>query len=253
MKWYSLTLWFGAIGLEGVLLVRIGLWRAFKPYSFFFTYLLCVFGLDVLFLDVYFCHFSYYASLYWYGEFLSVAVGCAVSWEIFRLVLGPYPGAGQMARRLLLFAILVAVGKAAGDAIWGANSWPTSSIQLERDLRVIQAVYLAILALLSAYYRVPMSRNVRGIFMGYSLFIALSVITLTLRTWFGPSFQTGWVLVQPLSYIGVLLIWCKSLWRFEPEGAPKNFEMERDYQALVIATRKGLRQARAVLDRSTRQ
>jgi len=254
MKWYSLALCIAGIAFESTLLVRAWVWQGFKAYPLFFSYVVCVLAQDIFFFAIFLFQLRYYAPLYWYGEFLSVAFGCAVSWEIFRLVLGPYPGASQMARRLLLVAVGALVVKAVANVSLGIYSWPATAIELERNLRVLQALGLIVLALLSAYYKVPMGRNVKGIFTGYGMFVAMSIITLTLRTSLGASFQTGWTLFQPLCYFAVLVIWCLSLWKYEPVRSPQvGMKMERDYQSLVFATRKSLLQARAVLDRSTRR
>src|SRR5579863_9198816 len=181
MKSYTLILWLACMALEGVILVRALVTEWFKKYPFFFAYLACVFIQDVFLLSVYLFNFKYYTPLYWYAEFFSLAIGCAVSWEIFRLVLGRYPGAGRMARNVLLLALIIAITKALGNALSGGLSWPSTAVELERNLRAVQAVSLSVLALLSVCYVVPIGRNVKGILMGYGLFIATSVVTLALR------------------------------------------------------------------------
>jgi len=83
----------------------------FKKYPFFFAYVMSVFLQDVFFLAVYQFRFRDYTPFYWWAEFFSVLIGCAVSWEIFRLVLGRYPGAGRMARNVLIFALIMVIVK----------------------------------------------------------------------------------------------------------------------------------------------
>jgi hypothetical protein len=98
-----------------------------------------------------------------------------------------------------------------------------------------------------------MGRNVKGIFTGYGLFIATSVVTLTLRASLGNAFQSAWVFLQPLCYTAVLGIWCRSLWNYAPVPAPQlRPKIEEDYQSLALMTRKGLLQARAFLGKSMR-
>ena len=253
MKPYILGVWIVGITFESVLLARAFLTQWFRAYPLFSAYLLCVFIQDIFFLSVYLFHFKYYAPIYWYAEFFSLLLGCAVTWEIFRLVLGRYPGAGRMARNVLLFALILVITKHLGEASAGVPTWPTTAVELERNLRGIQAVSLIVLAFLSVYYMIPIGSNIRGIFAGYGLFVATSVITLTLRTSLGSAFQTGWTFLQPLSYIVVLAIWCSSLWEYQLASTTElPAKIEQDYQSLAMATRKGLVQARAFLGKSLR-
>jgi hypothetical protein len=248
-----LSLWLAGVALETLLLVRAFVSRWFSKYPFFFAYLVSVLVQDVLLWVVYLLKIRYYTDFYWCAEFLSLAIGCVVSWEIFHLVLGRYPGAGRMARNLLLFALTMVVIKFLGESWNGVVSWPSTAIEFERNLRAIQAVSLIVLTMLIFYYAVPIGRNVKGIFTGYGLFIATSVLTLTLRASLGATFQAAWVYLQPLSYIAVLGIWCGFLWRYEP-SPPLELQsrIEEDYRSLALATRKGLVQTRAFLGKSMR-
>jgi len=248
-----LFLWLTGIGLESLLVVRALASGWFKKYPFFFAYVMSVFLQDVFFLAVYRFRFRDYTPFYWWAEFFSVLIGCAVSWEIFRLVLGRYPGAGRMARNVLLFALIMVIVKGLAESLRGEISWPSTAVELERNLRVIQAVSLIVLAMLSFYYVIPLGRNVKGIFAGYGLFIATIVLVLTLRASVGNTFQASWVFLQPLCYTAVLVLWCQSLWRYEPATALESqSSIEEDYRSLALATQKGLHQTRAFLGKSMR-
>jgi len=212
-----------------------------------------VFIQDVLLLAVYIFKFKYYPPLYWYAEFFSLLLGCGVTWEIVRLVLGPYPGAGRMARNVLLFLLFMALSKAlAGD--WkGEETWALTFVELDRNLRALQALSLIVLVLLVTYYRIPLGRYAKGIFAGYGIFIAAVVLTLTLRTLIGQAFQETWVFVQPVSYAAALGTWCHSLWAEEPPPKVESpARIEQDYQSFALLTRKGLLDAREFLGKAMR-
>jgi len=248
-----LLVWLAGVVLESLLVTRALTSGWFKKYPFFFAYLISVFLQDVFFLAVYLFQFRYYTPLYWWAEFFSVLMGCGVSWEIFRLVLGRYPGAGRMARNVLLFALIMVILKGLAESLDGEISLPSTAVELERNLRAMQAVSLIILAVLSLYYAIPIGRNVKGIFAGYGLFMGTSVLMLTVRASVGDAFQAYWMFLQPLCYTAVLGVWCRSLWRYEPIP-PKELQsgIEEDYRSLVLATRKGLLQTRAFFCRSMR-
>ena len=225
----------------------------FSKYPFFFVYLAFVFLQEVFLIGIYLYKPKYYPTSYWYGEFFSLAMGCGVVWEIFRLVLGRYPGAGRMARNVLLFALIMVFTKALDNAWNGSAPWPSTALALERNLRALQGLSLVVLAALCAYYAIPLGRNVKGLFIGYGLFVATTMMTLTLRTWLGGKFQAAWVFLQPFFYAGVLGIWCAALWKYEPGPLPEaQPKLEVDYQSLAFATKKKLHQARALLGKATR-
>ena len=253
MKFYVLFLWIAGVLLESLLLERAwsGLW--FKKYPVFFSYVLCVFLQDVFFLVVYLFRFGRYETAYWYGEFFSILLGAGVTYEIFTLILGRYPGAGRMARHVLSVLVIIGLTKPLADALAGGWAWSMTSVELERNLRIVQAVSLLVLALLVGYYRIPMGRNARGIFLGYGVFIANSVVTLSFRSFLGGTFQNAWLILQPFCYLLALVTWCALLWTYDAmpvvESQPR---IEEDYRSLATATRKGMLQARTLWGKAMR-
>ena len=248
MNAYVLSVWVGCVALESIVAIRALRTEWFRSYRVFFTYIIWVFFQDLFFLAVYFKGSSYYALLYWVAEFVTVALGCGVTWEIFQRALKGCPGATRMAKGVLALVLVTAVSKVAVN-IWNdVAPWPGTMIELERNLRAIQATSLIALGLLVAYYGIPLGRNLIGILFGYGLFISTSVLNLTLRAFFGRPFQATWTYLQPLCYSAVLAIWCVSLWNFEeapiPPAEPR---LEKDYAQLATVTKKGLLQVRAYL------
>lgn len=249
----SLTLWLLSVALEIVILARGLLVGWFRKCPYFFGYLASVLFEDLFLLAVYIFKFKYYTPLYWYAEFFSLLLGCAVTWEIFRLVLEPYPGAGRMVRNVLLFALIMTLSKGVVEMWNGGIPWAVSFVELERNLRAIQALSLIVLVLLIIYYRVPLGLYAKGIFAGYGIFVATIVLTLTLRASIGRAFQEAWVFIQPACYVAGLGIWCLSLWGEERSplvGSPAR--IEQDYQSLALVTRKGLLEAREFLGKAMR-
>jgi hypothetical protein len=251
MSSYALSFWLAGVALEGTILSRALVVGWFKKCPFFFVYLASVFVQDVFFLAVYSFKFRYYRPIYWYAEFFSLLMGCGVTWEIFRLILGRYPGAGRMARNVLATVFLVVLSKGL-VGIWnGDTPWGVTFVELERNLRAVQGLSLIVLALLIAYYRVPLGRYAKGIFAGYGIFIATTVMTLTLRHSMGRAFQDAWVFMQPHCYAVCLGIWCVFLWSEEPSPVEQSHsKIEDDYQGLALLTRRSLVQAREFLGRA---
>jgi hypothetical protein len=246
----SLPIWWLGILIEAFIIVRGLRTGLFGRFPLFHTYLTIVFLQEFLRFIVYRTgnHDQYYA-VYWITQFVSLLVGSAVLFEIYRISMRDFPGAAKMARNLLgaLFAGIFV------NALWntslGAPRWWTDTyVILERDLRVVQAAAILTLVVLFMAYSIPFGKNLRGILVGYSVFVGASVVQLALVAYFGERAKPVWVYAQPLTYLAVLGIWMQALWseaavpKTEPVPA-----LERDYEMLVAGTNEMLDRARTRL------
>lgn len=245
----SVTLWLMAITLETVLLVRAIQRKFLKQYKFFYLYLGVVLVRDLSLLPFYYLWPKFYGYAYWGSEFFSVMVGCVLVWEAYKVAFARYPGAGRMASNVLPFLFVFAMTRIFVKA-WNSPNWipGKTTLETERDLRIVQLGLLFSLVALFAYYAIPLGRNLMGIIYGYVLFLVTNVVNLSLRNNIGDSFQASAQYIQAVSYLLVLLVWSKTLWAYEsipePELEPR---LEVDYQSLVRATREKLRSVRAYL------
>ncbi len=247
-------LWGTGTTLEGVLLFRALRGRLFAAYPVFYAYFSYV--LVHSFAGFYLLRFhpGLYAHFYWYSQFLSVALGYGIIWEIFRQALKHYPGTARVARSALAIVFVLVLFKALfGAASSSAWSLATGTAELERSLRVVQAALLVTIVGLLAYYAIPVGRNLKGMIVGYGFFIGARVISLTLRSHFGPSFEPVWQHLPALTYYTALIIWCSTLWSYQPNPQPEcDGGIERDYELLAARTASALMQARAHLVKAVR-
>ena len=122
----------------------------------------------------------------------------------------------------------------------------TTSAELERDLRTVQAILLAGIIALIAYYVVATGRNLKGIIFGYSAYIYASVVSLAFGALPGYGLRPGWRLVQPIAYLAALLIWGCTLWSYSPNTAAETeSKIDRDYKLIAEQTRRALSRARS--------
>jgi len=195
-----------------------------------------------------------YKPLYWTFEFSSALIGCAIIFELYRQSLRPYPLLANMANKVMLFVVALVVARILAGVTWIAGQdWDPTLRLLERDLRITQAIFLCGLLLLVVYYSVSMGRNLKGLTIGYGLFLALSIAALTLRAAVGDSFHDTLSILQPASYDAVLCVWLASLWVKDPvtQRSPST-KLDQDYAQLVAATRKRLAQTEEQLIRIIR-
>lgn len=251
--WNQLVLYV-CIALEVLLLVRAARTNLFKRFPLFYTYIAYVLVRDVLGTPVYMHYPSLYSSFYWSTEFLVAAISYGVLIEIYSRSLKNYPGAARFFRILLLFIFLLIAAKVGVGLFSGGELSLIHAIaDLEGNLRLVQAVLLAGLLALFVYYKIPVGKNLRGLVLGYSLFVAADVITLTFvahpATGFAPLMRK----IEPLLYIVSLLLWSLTLWVSRPEiVSDVSCEIGEDYERFARETKMMLDRARAHLARATR-
>jgi ABC-type cobalt transport system substrate-binding protein len=249
----SFASWTGIL-LE-LLLLFLGIRRKLlSKYPLFYAYIFTVLIVDVMLYAVYRTNPSAYRSVGWATQFLSLVVGYGVILEIVHNCLAAYAGAERFARALIL-AIFAIVFSYVAVRSWTSPNWsPAHSYgELERDLRTVQAIVLAGILGVVYHYGVPLGKNIRGIILGYGLYIATSIMNLEMRAYAGASFHQAWSLILPWSYFLSLLIWVKALWSFQPNPAPaREMILESDYESLATRTRGVLGAMRSYLERTAR-
>jgi len=241
----SSVLWILGPILESLILLRGTQGHFLKKYKLFYVYVVWVLVRDLSLFAVYHVWSSGYAYVYWYSQFLSILVGCGVVWEIYRAALGSYSGAARMARSVLLFLFVITMSRIVVAAVTSGKWLPgQTTLETEREFRIVQLVLLAGLVALLTYYAIPAGRNLKGLIAGYGIFLATNLVQLTLRDFLGDRFQNWWQYIQPATYIFVLLIWCQTLWSYAPaaESRPES-RIELSYQSLACETKKRLRAA----------
>ncbi len=248
------AIWWTTNILEAILLGRAARCHFLKAYPIFYVYLAYVLVESLARFYVYIWHPASYVNFYWATQFGSVLLGYGVVWEICRHALSRYPGAFRMARTALALIFVAVLSKVLANVLGGENWTLAQSIaEQERDFRIVQAfIILAIVGLVS-YYRIRIGRNLRGLVFGYGFFIGASIINLTFRAFFGEAVQWLWQYLPASAYLVSLLIWCSTLWSYQPNPEPETeSRIEQDYQALVSATRRRFRQIRAHVGRTVR-
>jgi len=248
------VVWSVCIILEGLLLAQGARVNLLNEFPLFYVYVACVLAKDLVSAPLYGHYPSFYISFYWTTECLLAAISYGVLTEIYNQSLKKYPGAARFFK-VLLFVVFIAIATHVAVSSLTATdpSVMRAIADLGRDLRQLQAVLLVCLLSLLAYYKIPMGKNLRGLLLGYALFIGADVITLTFiahpATGFG-SLMRG---IDLLSYVAALVIWSISLWAPSPKlerSAPS--KIEDDYQHLALETRTILLRARTHLARAGR-
>jgi len=116
---------------------------------------------------------------------------------------------------------------------------------VERNLRVVQAFAILALVIVIVAYSIPRGRHLKGIFAGYGLFVALSVIDRTLATQFGQTFEWFFTYTPAIAYNLALCIWTVALWAPErQESVAATVAATGDHPTLISRTREELEHVR---------
>lgn len=247
----SQSIWWGSIALELLLVVRGSQGKLASRYPVFYSYISFVLVQDILLLVVY-RNARINLTVYWTAEFLSVIFGCAVVFEIYRVGLAAYPGAARMSRGVLAFGFTLALAKAIAS-VWSDPRWwsEASALEIERAVRTVQALAIFVLVALFLFYSISFAKNLRGILLGYGLFIGVRLISLIFVPEQGRNF---WYYAYSVAYPVALGIWLAHLWSYSEIRSPEpaTARLETDYQRLAAATRRRLQTARGQLAKVVR-
>jgi hypothetical protein len=237
--------WWTAIALEVVILLRSGRTGLLKKYPLFFSYIGCVLLTEILGLLANALAPKLYEPLYWPADLATILASYAVMVEIFRWSTRHKPGIRRLTQRALLTVFILTVAYAASNFVNGKFGSPSRAVAaLGRDLRYVEAGILLLMLWLLQRYRIPLGRNLRGLLIGYSFWVGVNVVNLAL--WFVPGNEFSILLrgLLPATYLFTLGIWCVTLWSVHPEPVqPAESRIERDYELLAGKTQAVLARA----------
>jgi hypothetical protein len=242
------SIWSVGIVLEFLLALRGYQQSLFRRYPIFYAYISFVLVTDIAMGVLHFSAHTY-LYLYWIVEFLGLVLGCLVFLEFYRVALGAYPGTARMARTLLAVLFLLALIKTVVGTLSVPRWWfDAKPAQVEGMLRVCEL--LAILSLIAVLlvYSIPIGRNLRGILLGYGVFVSWAVICLALVAAGIAKSDSIWSYTFPLSYLISLFVWTVHLWSYQPNPVPdRAIPLEQEYSRVAAATQRRLHDARGYL------
>jgi len=246
---FTQILWWIGNATEAFILVRSIKGKLYEKYPAFYFYLSAVLLIDLLRFAAYTFQPNLHRLLYWYTEYLVATVGYAVILEIYKHALKSSPGAARIARIFLLGVLGAVVLKVMLNAPSGPTWSPAANLaELERNLRTVQLLLLFGIVALLAYYRIPISRNLKGITFGYGFYVFACVMSLAFGSLPDYALKPAWRLVQPVAFLAALFIWGGTLWSYQPSPEPETkSEIERDYKFLSEQTTRILSRARSYL------
>ena len=243
----SQFIWSASIALEILLLARGLQQKIVSRYPVFYSYIAFVLLEEVASFLAH-GHDLAYLYTYWITEFVGVLLGCGIVFEIYRIGLAAYPGTARMARALLAVLFAIASIKTlitmANYPAWWFYAKP---VEIEGAIRIVQGLAIVSLIALFLFYSIPFGRNLRGILLGYGLFVSWSIVCLTVASVSNKA-ETVWSFTYSGSYLVTLGLWATHLWSYRASPVPQRaVRIELEYQRIAAATHRRLRDARGYL------
>jgi len=248
---YIQTVWLGGLLIECVILVRSVLGRSLANYPFFYLYVASVFAASMALYVIAIVSPSTH-GLYWPKQYVTLFLGCGVIFEVSRHVFARRVTLDRVARWTMLVTFGAIFLSVAVQAFflphWNVT---TNTADLERDLRIAQAIGLMTILLLTGYYGIGIGKNIKGMILGFGIYVGASVFSLTLRLFVGPRFNPVFGVIQNTAYLVALSIWMVALWSYEAEPTEKPPSIsEGEYQLLAGRTQEILGSINDHLDRT---
>lgn len=246
MRIPSQIVWLAGLLMEIAILVRSIQCKLFGKYLLFYTYIASVLVVSALL----YVAPGLYLRFYWPSEFVTAALGCGVIVEISGQVFAQHVSLDRFVRwiAIIVFGAIFAVF--AIHALLLPHWKPAANpADLERDLRIAQAIALLTIVLLTGYYGIEIGKNMKGMILGFGVYVGASIITLTVRLFIGVRFSPAWRIIQPASYDAALLIWAVALWSYQPAPASTQEPTDSDYRGLAGRTQRALGSIQEQLDR----
>lgn len=243
---WSQTVWGICIALEIFLLLRAAKTRLLNRFPTFYAYISFVLLVDLVAIPIFKLMPNVYVLFYWLSALLKAVLGYGVIVEIYKLSLKNYLGLARLIKILLLI-VFIGVTVKVGISLFNKSGilLPYVMAGMERNLRQVQAILLFCLLTLFVYYKIPTDKNMRGLMLGYSLFIGVDVISFTFITHPSTGFAVLMRNIDPIVYGVALIIWCEALWSPSPELVLQGTHgIERDYDYIAQRTRLLLLRAR---------
>lgn len=220
-------------------------------FPIFYSYMFCVFASSASLWHFYRTDYRMYTRLFWFSEFITLVMGYGVVLEIMHRTFKDYPGADRFARN-------AGIGVFAAIFAWFGISAMLHKLPIEitalgrrvdgfdRDLRIVQAIFLGMIAALALHYGIGLGKNVRGLMLGMGFYVSVCIVNMALSVAFGERYLTIFAELQSVAYDFSLGIWCVALWSHaEVKNSPPKPRMESDYQEMVERTREKLRAIRS--------
>ncbi len=221
--YYAMGLAIVVRAVQGGILFRLWL---------FYSYLIYCLSTGVVTIGVYYLAPGSYASVYWFVFLTTVIAEFAVLAQVADCIFAPYPAIHQVGRFLTVSVCVMFIALYVGPSLLEPRPSDVAILNLVLRSSVAKAAMVIVLLGVARYFRIPLGKNIAGIMMGFSVYLALNTANFALAETYGRSqysqtFATVWALTQTLTFS----VWAVALWQPQPDLL-SNREVPRDHEGV---------------------
>jgi hypothetical protein len=213
----GMVIGYSGILLEGLLILRGAGTKVFNLFPLLYSYVIFCFSTALCMYVIYWQYPRVYTSAYWIYYLVSILVEFAVLVEISDQIFRPFPAIRNLGRALtILIAASLGILYILPTILWSAGR---RHALLDFALRasVTKAIILVVLFYVARHYGSQLGRNVAGLMLGFSIYVAMNVAMMASAKAFGSVlFARILWFMAPLAFALCLLVWTISLWELAP-------------------------------------
>jgi hypothetical protein len=217
MNTLGMVIGFIGVALYGLIVLRAVGKGLFRQFPLFYSYIIYAFGGSLALYMVYWLDPSAYPYAYWIYYLISILVEFAILVEISDQIFRPFPAIRYLGRALTIlitagvgfFYILPTILNSSG------RGHAVAGFALRTF--VTKAVILAVLFYLARHYGSPLGRNVGGLMLGFSIYVAMNIALMGSAQAFRTALFAHVIwFMEPFATVLCLLMWTISLWEIAP-------------------------------------
>ena len=215
---------FCALLLDGLLILRGVRGRLFKLFPLFYSYIIYAFCGTLAMYVIYWQYPLVYPSAFWIYYLVSILVEFTVLVEISDHIFLSFRAIRNLGRAL---TIVISVGLGLlymlPAVLWSAARRP-ALLAFALRASVTKAIILAVLFYVARHYGSQLGKNVAGLMLGFSIYVAASfAIWASAQAFSSALFAQILWFMGPLSFALCLLVWTVSLWELAPTPSMSTF------------------------------
>jgi len=212
----SFTIAILALVLEANLLLRARLARILGRYPLFYSYISYLLTASLAVLTVYYRFPKQYRTVAWFILMVMWVAEFAVLLEVSDHIFEPYPPIRRLGRLLTAGVCTIFFFAFILPSLLGHQSRMVVFLEFSRSAFLTKAALIVALLAATRLYQLPLGKNISGMLLGFSVYLAINVANLALVERFTRVYAEIYAVVGPSSYLVALTIWNVALWRYEP-------------------------------------
>ncbi len=206
-----------AFSLEGLMILRGARTRLFRLFPLFYSYIIYIFAGSLGMYLIYWLDPRGYPPAYWIYYLLSILAEFTVLVEISDQIFRPFPAIRNLGRALTIASSIVLGLIYILPAILSSAGRRPALFDFALRASVTKAIILVVLFQVARHYGAELGRNVSGLMIGFSIYLAMTIALLAVGRAFDPALGGNilWVM-SPLASALCLVVWTVSLWERSP-------------------------------------